>query len=124
MDYSGYADLAVDTTDIDTYTMQLCHFEPDKMPDGSSIPSPSTADLLKFGGVYLLNNIKGISFVAINSVVGAGETVANTFEDGFDIVVSGLSNFGGDISGAFTQAGSEIMGGINFTGGAFATFGG
>lgn len=49
----------------------------------------------------MLNNIVGYGNIAIINIVNSGEEVANVFDDGFDIVVNGLTQFGEDLSTGF-----------------------
>jgi phage-related protein len=50
--------------------------------------------------------------IAINEVANVAESLGGDFEDGFNVVVMGLTQFGDDISSAFQNAGNEILGGL------------
>jgi len=51
----------------------------------------------------VIANIATVAHVAINDIVSVADEVGNVFEDGFNIVVGTLTQFGNDIANGFLQ---------------------
>jgi hypothetical protein len=98
-DYSQNT-ITIDTTDIDKYTDEICHF-PKPTTSSGSTGSPTAAQIIEGGAAFVLANIEQIGQEAIDGIVGAANTVANAFEDGFNVVVQGLIQFGDDLEAGF-----------------------
>jgi hypothetical protein len=67
----------------------------------------------------VLSNIESLGLAAIASIASFGENIGSDFENGFNIVITGLTQFGDDIANAFTSAGNDIVGGFNDLNGYF-----
>jgi len=64
----------------------------------------------------VLSNIESLGLSAISAIASVAESVGGDFEDGFNIVVTGLTQFGDSIATAFENAGNDIIGGVDFVG--------